>query len=136
MKDYFAMLVLAALTAGITWFIGGGIYGDLTVDKDSLRPSFDYTIEKAECETRLALLATCNIGVKSTSTGEETQFDYMIASSMDGETVDILVDPNSGYVTTSIGMNYMTNRVIFFGVLILLFGGGFAALLMKKLRGA
>lgn len=135
MRDYLAILILPLIIGGMLWFLGPSLLSDISAHKPSLQTSFQHTIGKAECNTRLGFISLCSIEVNEPATGVETEFDYFILSSMSDETVEALADVSTGYVTTSIGIDYLTNRIVSLLALLLLLAAGFIALVRDKLRG-
>ena len=135
MTNFFLGLLSLLMAAGIVWMSGPGIWADLNSDRDALERAPEYAVSKAECKTKAFVLGSCDLEFTHRTTGEELRRNFMVFGDFAGDEVYALKSPD-GYVTSNVGLDAIWNRMMMFGLILLLFAGGGLALLAKAVRGS
>ncbi|MEM1275733.1 MAG: hypothetical protein AAGH74_04340 [Pseudomonadota bacterium] len=112
MKHAFVIVVVSSLAGFLVWYYGPDILGDLIANKQTLDISYEYEIEDAECRTKVSLISRCTVEIRSVITEETETLKLFVIGDIGGETVLLLSDPDTGHVTTSVGIEYLTNRIL------------------------
>lgn len=136
MKLVAASVFLFVLAGFISWLIGPPLLQDMRLNATQLQSAGEYRITKTECKTRMFLFNTCGVDLTHAETGKDVSLQYMIAGPMIPETVEVLQPADKSAVTTSMGIETRTNRIVtFFGILIFLIGCGFLPILQIVRHG-
>jgi hypothetical protein len=131
MRSFLAALVLIAVFGFGGWLFGPPLWQDFQLKDAKLVPAAGAEITEAKCRSKLFVVTWCEIDYKSG--GRKGSFKYLLFGSMDGERVALR--QAGGVMTTTIGMSYLTNRLITFAVLVLiglfLVGAGIRGMVAK-----
>ena len=134
MKIFFAALFMALCGGILGYLIGPPILADLRANRATLEPARTLTIKEARCRSKLFVLSFCDVKYDGASKGE---LNYFILSNMGGEPIQLLSPKGKpGPVTSNIGVDYLTNRIVSFvileGFMAALVIGGLMSLLRPK----
>ena len=120
MKVGLAAVAMILLACATIWLWGPLILKDYQLSGQSLQPTTAFAVTDARCKTKVFFLSSCDVTLEpSAGRGAKQEFDYFILGRMGGESVYPMVDPATNAVTTNIGVEYITNRIL---MLVLLSG--------------
>lgn len=112
MKAFLAALFFGAIGFFLLWLMGPSIWQDFRTDQDKLVPAFEYSVTEARCKSRVFVVTSCDVELTNKATNEEIDFDYFMFGRLGGESVYGLKSVDGQTLTTNIGMEYVTNRLI------------------------
>jgi len=128
MKNFLAGIICVVLGGFMAWWMGPGVWGDLTADKATLERAPEYTVTEAQCKTKALIFGSCDLEFTHQTTGEELKRDFMVFGNFGGEEVYAMKSPD-GYVTSNVGLDAVWNRAAMLLVMVtLLLGGGLLVL--------
>lgn len=122
MKQILSGLVLLVIGAGLVWLFGPSLMTDTQLRGARLVPA-NLTLKEAKCRSKVFIVSFCEVSLTRGGT-DLPDMNYLIVSNLGGETIQILEDPQSKQITSSIGLDYYWNRVVSFAVTMLIFFGG------------
>ena len=134
MKMVLAFLVMLVITGGMGWMLTPTLWSDYQIKDTEKLTASDVQLKEAECQTKLFVISFCTFKMLPDGASDAITQRYLMLGQFGGETVSVL-RPVSGSdtLTTSIGMNYLTNRIIswfvMMGLLLLLVLGGLVAMI-------
>ena len=112
MKAFLAALFFGAIGVFLIWLMGPSIWQDFRTDESKLVPALEYTVTEARCKSRVFVVTSCDVELTNSATKEEVDFDYFMFGRLGGERVYGLKSEDGQTLTTNIGMDYATNRLI------------------------
>lgn len=134
MKSILAALFFVALTGGIGWLLGPTLWQDFKIRDAQKLTAQDVRVEEASCSTKLFVISFCTIKLKPAEAAQTTEFTYLITGTLgEARLAPMRTIGAREILTTNIGMDYLTNRIIsfvvFMGIMLaLVFGGVIAAM--------
>lgn len=132
MKGFFSALLFAGLTAGLGWMFGPPLWQDLQLRGERLEAVADGRITEAKCRSKLFVVTWCDVDYDRG--GAKGSFAYLLFGQLGGERVGLQHAPGaSDALTTTLGMDYLLDRVIAFIVFMgLMIGLTFGGILMMR----
>lgn len=136
MKGFFSALLFAALAAGLGWMFGPPLWQDLRLRGEKLVAVADGRITEAKCQSKLFVVTWCDVNYDRG--GASGSFAYLLFGRLGGERVGLQRAPGaSGALTTTLGMDYLIDRVIAFIVFMaLMVGLTFGGILMMRRKAS
>lgn len=117
----------------VTWLLVPSLIKDYNINSARLEKSEAHQVETANCETKMYVLAKCEVSLSSSIDGIKNSFNYFMlkdlisenVSANIGESVHLLVSSDTGVVTTNIGLKYFANRAFTYLAFLMLLLVGF-----------
>lgn len=107
----------------VTWLLVPSLISDYKINSAELETSEAHQLETANCETKVYVLARCEVSLSSGVDANRSDINYIMLKERIADRVQLLVS-ETGVVTTNIGMKYFANRVFtYLAFLMLLFVG-------------
>lgn len=136
MKAFLAALFFGAIGVFLVWFMGPSVWQDFQTDESKLVPALDYRVTEAKCKSRVFVVTSCDVELTNQVTNEEVDFDYFMFGRFGGESVYGLKTIDGETLTTNIGMEYATNRlmtlIVFALFCMAMVAGGIMAMFKKN----
>lgn len=114
------------LTAFFGWWMGGDLWADFQNSNAKLEPARELRITEAKCRSKLFVISFCDIKYSGPGVpGGSREISYLIAGGVGDASLSLQRVAGAGatairHVTTDYGMANLTNRIVSFGVLMLL----------------
>ena len=129
MKLFISFVVMLVLFVFMGWKLTPTLISDYKIADAQKITASDVRIEQASCDTKLFVIASCTIKMRVNGVSEPVEQDYLLVAQLDGKPVTALRVPGADTVlTTNIGMDYLTNRIVsyivFMGLFLVLVVGG------------
>ena len=123
MKTFLAFLVMLVLFLGMGWLLTPTLWSDYQIAGAEKLVASDVQIEEAECSTRLFVISFCTIKMRPDGAKEAIEHRYLLFGRLGGEKVSVMRSLGGAEtLTTNIGMDYLTNRIISWFVMMGLLG--------------
>lgn len=108
MKQFFLLVILLA-SAPVFFFMDGSIPKDVSLSSEQLAPAFIATTDR-RCRTSVFVFHQCSY--KYELNGEQLRQSYHFLASSAPETLILLRGNSTGRITSDVGQNYLTNRIL------------------------
>ena len=135
-----AFLVLAGLFGFMGWLFGVDLKEDFVHRGDIFEVVRDAEIVEARCKTKLFVFSFCDVKAKGAGVaGGVREFNYFVFGGLGEERVTLKraqgVGPGtSRFLTTSVGMDYLTTRIVSYAVMMGVFSWMLIVGLMSSRR--
>lgn len=118
------------LGAALVWTYGPSVWRDSMVDVSTLEDATNYELGDGGCSSYAAVFIFCDMSFSHQKTAEVVEMTYLLSGGMDSTSVYAMQTPDDSWITSSLGMKYILNRMLsIIGLCVLLFGGGLMLLL-------
>ncbi len=88
------------------------IWNDYKMEKMELTHSDTYEVARHRCRSRAFLFTECTVYVQEILGHSKTYFDYYLFGDMSNTSAYVLVAPETGEITTNIGVQNILNRIL------------------------
>jgi hypothetical protein len=128
----FLAIAFTALGVGFAWHQGRTAVADFRHRNHAFATASDYDLQ-GSCRTRLFVIAICDVALVPLRGGNRRELSYLIFGRDSNQAVVVLRSTSNGYLTTSLGQDYLGNRMLSLlaltGAIVLMgIGGAVAAL--------
>lgn len=107
----FLAIAFTALGVGFAWYQGRGAVADFRHRNDAFETASDYDLQ-GSCRTRVFVIAICDVTLVPLRGGERRELSYLIFRRASNHEVQVLRSTAGGYLTTSLGQDYLANRML------------------------
>jgi hypothetical protein len=136
MKLVLAGIFFLALAGFFGWLLGPPLIDDVALRGQKLAVAPDVRIADARCRSKLFVFSLCDMKLQVGGGSGMREVNYFIVDRLGGAQVVAMRSPGPQPVlTTNIGMDHLTNRLVSFAALMLLCGGGGLFAVVQGLRG-
>jgi hypothetical protein len=117
-KRVLGFLFMLAVFGGIGWLLSGDLWSDFQHRNDKFDAVGDAKIVSAKCKSKLFVMAFCDIKAQGTGVpGNEREFTYFIIGGLGDDGVGLRrseggAPPASRYLTTTMGIEFLTTRIV------------------------
>jgi hypothetical protein len=121
---------------GIGWLLSGDLWSDFRHRNDKFEAVRDAKIVSAKCKSKLFIMAFCDIKAQGAGVpGNEREFTYFIIGGLGDEGVGLRRSegagaPASRYLTTTMGIDFLTTRIVSYVIMMGMLGAICVGLLM------
>lgn len=140
MKSAWPALLFGGLALLLPYWFGPTLLRDVLARNDEMQNAAELQVTRASCRTFFFMVTTCRVLVQDRG-GDVRTFDYAISGPVHRATITPRQSRATPlHLTTSLGLDYLGNRVVTFlvwmGILIALFIGGINYLRYHRARAA
>lgn len=134
---FFAFIVMFVLLIFMGWQLTPTLVSDFKIANAQKVTASDVTIEAASCDTKLFVISSCEFKMRVKGASDIVEQHYLLVGRLGGKPITVLRAKSAPNVlTTNIGMDYLTNRIIsyvvFMGLFVALVFGGLIVMILGR----
>ena len=137
MKRLLLVLLSVAFTGlgvGLAWYQGRAVAADFRHRNHAFATASDYDLQ-GSCRTRVFVISICDVALVPLRGGDRRELSYLIFGRNSNQAVVVLRSTSNGYLTTSLGQDYLASRMLSLlalsGAIVLIGIGGVVAALRQ-----